>query len=196
MPRYIAATRPGSSSLVLELDPQVLATAREELGLVTGDDLVIRTGDARTAMTAMAPDAYDLVVGDAFGGLAVPWHLTTRELVADVARTLRPDGLYILNVIDYPPLRFARAELATLREVFGHVAVMGPASLASGRSGGNVILLASDAPIAGDAILAADAARGEANVLVSDPADVDAWIGDAQVLTDDYAPVDQLLGHR
>ena len=41
MPRYIDATRPGSRNLVLELDPSVLATAREELGLVTSEDLVV-----------------------------------------------------------------------------------------------------------------------------------------------------------
>lgn len=196
MPRYIEATRPGSRNLVLELDPQVLATAREELGLVTGDDLVVRTGDARTAITDAPTDAFDLVVGDAFGGLAVPWHLATREMVAEVARTLRPGGLYILNVIDYPPLAFARAELATLADVFAHVGVMGPATLATGRSGGNVILIASDQPLAVDAILDADETRGGGNVLVSDPDDIADWIDDAQVLTDDYAPVDQLLGHR
>lgn len=194
MPRYIDATRPGSRNLVLELDPEVLATAREELGLVTGEDLVVRTGDARIGITQAPTDGFDLVVGDAFGGLAVPWHLATREMVDEVARTLRPGGIYILNVIDYPPLRFARAELATLRDVFGHVAVLGPATLATGRSGGNVILVASDEPLPVDAILAADEARGEANVLVGDPADIDSWIGDAQVLTDDFAPVDQLLG--
>jgi SAM-dependent methyltransferase len=196
MPRYIEATRPGSRSLVLELDPEVLATAREELGLVTGDDLVVRTGDARIGITEGATDGYDLVVGDAFGGLAVPWHLTTRELVAEVARVLRPGGVYVLNVIDYPPLAFARAELATLRDVFQHVAVLGPPTLATRRTGGNVVLVASDAPLPVDGILAADELRGGADVLVHDPHELDDWIGDAQVLTDDFAPVDQLLGHR
>ena len=195
MPRYIEATRPGSRSLVLELDPEVLATARDELGLVTGDDLVVRTGDARIGITEAATDGYDLVVGDAFGGLAVPWHLTTRELVAEVARVLRPEGVYILNVIDYPPLRFARAELATLRDVFPHVAVLGPPTLATRRTGGNVILVASDAPLPVDGILVADELRGGGNVLVDDPDDLSDWIGDAQVLTDDFAPVDQLLEH-
>jgi len=196
MPRYVNATRPGSTNLVLELDPEVLATAREELGLVTGDDLEVRTGDARIGITDAPTDGYDLVVGDAFGGLAVPWHLTTRELMAEVARTLRPEGIYILNVIDYPPLRFARAELATLRDVFEHVAVLGPPTLATGRSGGNVILIASDAPLPVDAILEANDARGGGDVLVSDPEDIGEWIGDAQVLTDDLAPVDQLISHR
>lgn len=196
MPRYIEATRPGSTSLVLELDPQVLATAREELGLVTGDALEVRTGDARTAIADAPTDGFDLVVGDAFGGLAVPWHLATREMVEEVARTLRPGGLYILNVIDHPPLAFARAELATLSDVFQHVAVMGPPTLATARSGGNVILIASDQPLPVDAILAADEMRGGGNVLVGDPEGVADWIDGAQVLTDDFAPVDQLLGHR
>lgn len=196
MPRYIEATRPGSRSIVLELDPQVLATAREELGLVTSDALEVLTGDARLGIGDVPTDGVDLVVGDAFGGLAVPWHLATREMVAEVARVLRPGGSYILNVIDYPPLAFARAELATLRDVFGHVGVLGPDTLATGRSGGNVILVASDAPLPVEGILAADGVRGGRNVLVSDPADVADWIGDAQVLTDDFAPVDQLLGDR
>ncbi|MDQ3492701.1 MAG: fused MFS/spermidine synthase, partial [Chloroflexota bacterium] len=50
IPRYLATTRPGSTSLVLELDPTVLAVAREELGLVTSDDLRVRVGDARLGL--------------------------------------------------------------------------------------------------------------------------------------------------
>lgn len=196
VPRYVSATRPGSWNLVLELDPQVLATAREELGLVTGDGLVVRTGDARTAMADLPTDGFDLVVGDAFGGLAVPWHLTTREFVAEVERVLRPGGVYVLNVIDYPPLRFARSELATLRDVFDQVGVLGPATLATGRRGGNVVLVGSDAPLPVARIIEADAQRGGVNVLLSDPTDVARWVDDAQVLTDDFAPVDQLLGDR
>jgi len=156
----VAATRPGSHNLVLELDPEVLATAHEELGLVTGAGLEVPTGDARPGIGEVPSAAVHLVVGDAFGGLAVLWHLATREMVTEVARVLRPGGLYILNVIDYPPLRFARAELATLRDVFPHVGVLGPATLATGRSGGNVILVASDAALPVDAILAADGERG------------------------------------
>ena len=56
----------------------------------------------------------------------MPWHLATREFAADVARVLRPDGIFAQNVIDQPPLRFLGAEVATLREVFAHVAVLAP----------------------------------------------------------------------
>ena len=110
---------------------------------------------------------YDLVIGDAFAGPAVPWHLTTRELVADVQRVLRPGGIYAVNIIDYPPLRLARAQLATFAEVFEHVAVWGPRSRVTGTSGGNVILLASDAPLPTEALLAADRAHGGSASLVA-----------------------------
>jgi hypothetical protein len=82
-----------------------------------------------------------VLVGDAFGSLAVPWHLATREFLEDVRRVLKPDGLVALNLIDRGPLRFARAEVATLLRVFRHVAVVGDT-----REGGNLILLASQRP--------------------------------------------------
>jgi spermidine synthase len=196
LPRYLAATRPDSTSLVLELDPTVLAVAQEELGLVTSDDLRVRVGDARLALAALPADAYDLVVGDAFGGLAVPWHLTTREFAAEVGRVLRPGGLYVINVIDYPPLAFARAEAATLRVVFPHVAVIAPEARVAGRSGGNIVLVASDSPIPAGAILEANRLRLGDDEVVAEGADLDAFIGEAAVLTDDFAPVDQLLSPR
>src|SRR4029079_15485773 len=96
MPRYIAATRPGSYSRVLELDPVVLQTAREQLGLVTSDELEVVIGDARVNLATETDDRQHVVVGDAFAGPAVPWHLTIRELIADVDRVLRPDGIYML----------------------------------------------------------------------------------------------------
>ena len=92
IPRYVATTRPGSDNLVLELDPAVVDLAEDELGLRTGEDLRVMTGDARIAVADLPSDAADLVVGDAFGGRAVPWHLTTREFVTELARVLRDQG--------------------------------------------------------------------------------------------------------
>ena len=48
VPRHLAAVRPGSRSTVLEVDPQIPEIGRESLGLVTGDDLEVEVGDART----------------------------------------------------------------------------------------------------------------------------------------------------
>ncbi len=160
IPRYLAATRPGSDSLVLELDPGVIDVAEDELGLRLGPTLRTITGDARVNLRDVPDDSADLVVGDAFGGRAVPWHLTTTEFVEDIRRVVRDDGVYAQNVIDQPPLGFLRAEVATLREVFEHVAVVGPAGRFDGSEGGNTIVVASDRPLPLAAIAAANEARG------------------------------------
>lgn len=192
LPRYLAAVRPGSSSLVLELDPTLVQLAREELGLRTGEDLRVIEGDARLALAQQPADSYDVVIGDAFGGLAVPWHLTTREVVQEIRRTLRSDGVYALNLIDYPPLGFARAEAATLAAVFDHVAVIAPPQRIAGRGGGNFVMVASDAPMDLAAVQEHNDARGDDDAVAAG-AELEAFIDGAPVLTDAFAPVDQLL---
>ena len=174
VPRHLAAVRPGSRSTVLEVDPQVVALDRAELGLDEVSGLEVVVGDARTGIAEQPTDGFDVVVGDAFGSLAVPWHLATREMAEQVSRVLRPGGTYVLNVIDNPPLAFARAEVATLGAVFAHVSVLAPRQLLEGEDGGNLVVVASDRPLR----LGVDGR---------------AFKGDAQVLTDDDAPVDQLL---
>ncbi len=198
LPRFLAAERPGTVSTVSEIDPGVVAVDEERLGLRTGPDLRVRVEDARSGLRAVADDSLDLVVGDAFGGVSVPWHLTTREALLGVERVLRADGVYAANLIDHGPLGFARAETATLATVFDHVALAAtPGTVAGqgtagGRRGGNLVVLASDAPIDSSAWTDRLAER-EVEWEVIDGAALEAWVGDAPVLTDDYAPVDQLL---
>ena len=181
-PRWLATTRPGSRSTVLELDPDVVEIAREELALQTGPRLTVRTGDARMNILDEPGTAFDLVVGDAFGGLSVPWHLTTREMVEEVHRTLRPGGVYMLNVIDGGPRRLVRAELFTLSRVFEHIAAVAP----PGRADGNYVLVASDEPFTLEGI---DRSQGA----VLSGTRLTEFIGNARALRDDYAPADQLL---
>ncbi len=192
MPRYLQSANPGSTSLVLELDPALVQIARDELGLQTSPDLQVRVGDARLGIREAADDSFDLAIGDAFGGLAVPWHLATREFVEQVDRVLRPGGVYAINVIDHPPLGFVRAEAATLGAVFEHVAVIAPADRLAGRAGGNMILVASHEPIPVPDILAHNVSRGDDDSALTD-AGLASFVGAPRVLTDDFAPVDQLL---
>jgi spermidine synthase/MFS family permease len=195
MPRYLRATRPGSQHLVLELDPLLVEVSQDELGLDLGDDIEVVTGDARLSVRRAEEDRYDLVIGDAFGGVSVPWHLATVEFLRDLERAMTEDGVYVANVIDHGPRDFLRAELATAREVFDHVAVLGPESRFGPRDrpgGGNVVVVASDAPLDLDAILEENRSRGGDAVALSGDA-LDEFIGEAPVLTDDDAPVDQLL---
>jgi spermidine synthase len=195
MPRYLAATRPGSREKVLEIDKGVVDLGRERLGVSGIPNLTVRIGDARVGLAGEPAATYDLVIGDAFGGIAVPWHLTTRQTVEQVGRVLRGDGIYAVNVIDWPPDRFARAELATLRSVFGQVAVAASAATLAGFEGGNHVLLASREPLPLDRIEAALLQR-EPTWRILDPAATAAFAGAAQILTDDHAPVDQLITVR
>ncbi|MBA2769902.1 MAG: fused MFS/spermidine synthase [Sporichthyaceae bacterium] len=189
LPRHLAVVRPGSRSTILEVDPGVLALDRERLGLVTGPDLTVVIGDARTSVAEQPPKAYDVVVGDAFGGLAVPWHLTTSEMIAQVRRVLRPGGVYVLNVIDHPPAHFVRAETATLRAAFEDVLLLGTDAQAAGEEGGNYVLVASDALLPRVELSALAAGRGAPDTAH----DTRSFAAGAPILTDDDAPVDQLL---
>ena len=190
MPRYLRAEYPGTVSTVLEIDKSVLKTAKERLGLETGPDLRVQIGDARIGIREQARDSADFVVSDAFSSLAVPWHLTTTEFIGEVQRVLRPDGVYVQNIIDYPPLRFVRSELRTLQEHFEHVAVIGPASLFNGQSSGNVVLVAANDRLPRQRLRDLVAAQG--NELLTGAA-VRRLVGDSPVITDDFAPIDQWL---
>lgn len=114
--------------------------------------IAVRVEDGRLGLTRLPTEGQDLVVGDAFGGVSVPWHLTTVEAMTDVRRVLTPDGVYVANLIDHGDLAFARAEVATLRQVFDYVVVAGePEDLGmdpvAAPDGGNIVVAASDRPI-------------------------------------------------
>jgi hypothetical protein len=110
--------------------------------------------------------------------------------VEDIDRVLRPDGIYVQNVIDYPSFQFVKAQLATLRERFEHVVAIAHAPFDQAESGGNVVLVASHRPIERGDLEQRVAAHGD--VLV-EGAQLDRFIGSAPVITDDFAPVDQWL---
>lgn len=187
LPRYFADT--ARDQVVLELDPDLVALDRRRLGLTTGPTLRVRTGDGRALLAGEGTDSRDLLIGDAFGHLVVPWHLATVELTRDVRRVLRSDGVYALNVIDGPGRRFVRAEAATVAEVFRNVLVISRAEALAGAQTANFVIVASDAPLDRAAI-------ADAVARVADPAAVveaREWSRGSMILRDDHAPVDQLL---
>lgn len=196
-PRYLAATRPGTQNVVSEIDGGVVRIDQEKLGLASEARMEIRVEDGRLGLARLDDDSRDLIVGDAFGGVSVPWHLTTVEALLDMRRVLKEDGVYVANLIDYGDLAFARAEVLTLTKVFKHVVLIGEADdvgvdSATTADGGNLVVLASDRPVDRRGIQRVlDTRATEWTTTAGN--NLRVWIGDAGVLTDDYAPVDQLL---
>jgi len=196
MPRWLRALHPASSQVVLELDPRVVELASSDLGFIPGPDVTVITGDARLGVRELLrlhgdDRAFEVIIGDAFGGIAVPWHLTTQEFTSDLAALLADDGIYLLNIIDHEERGLLRAELATIAAVLPHVAVLARAD----DQGGNHVVIASRAPLALTEIEAVNRRRGRTDRLIHG-AELAVLIGDARVLTDDRAPVDQLLTAR
>jgi spermidine synthase len=189
-PKYLDAVRPGTEHVVLEIDGELLTIGRNELGFTDEAEVVI--ADARQSISDVLPNSVDLVIGDAFTGLTVPWHLTTREFVSIVDSRMKPGGIYLINVIDYGDIDFARATARTFLEVFDSVAVFAPPSYLAGNSGGNFVVAGSASAIDVNAVVARIRSNGGVEDGISGE-DLSAFIGDAPILHDDYAPVDQMI---
>jgi hypothetical protein len=182
------ATRPGTTSVVSEIDPGSSARPGTSRATTRRAGIQVRVEDGSAGPDPAGrrqPGPGGRATPSA--GSACPWHLTTRERpYARSARVLTGDGTYVVNMIDRGPLAFARAEVATLRSEFAR-ALMARTDTLAGPGGGNLVAIASPAPI--------DTAgsppgwpRTDTGGDVITGAELDAWVDGAPVLTDDYAP--------
>ncbi|WP_433243078.1 spermidine synthase [Streptosporangium sp. CA-135522] len=143
LPRYVAATRPGSRQIVAEPDGGLVQLVRDQLRLKSVPRLKVRILDGRTATAGLQDSSADLFVLDAFSGAMMPLDLATSEYMGDLARVLRPAGSLLVNIADGKGLAFARRVLATVSGVFPHMALLADPGVMRGRRFGNLILAAS-----------------------------------------------------
>ncbi len=132
-PRYAMERMPEARVDVVEIDPKVTFVAREYLGLKDYKGLNAIHMDGRQFVAEKVErGTYDLVIQDAVNDLSVPAHLMTKEYNDAVKATLRPDGVYLLTIIDSIAYgKLWKAAMATLAKTF-------PA--------GNIVLLTAEAP--------------------------------------------------
>ncbi len=159
LPRWLDAVRPGSRQLAVDVDAELVRLVRTWFPLPRAPRLRLRVQDARAAVASLADASQDVVVRDVFAGTSTPPGLTTVEFSSDVARVLRPGGVYLANCADRPPLARAKAEVATLRRVMADVAVLAEPGVLRGRRYGNVVLVAVADREAGPDLDSADLAR-------------------------------------
>jgi spermidine synthase len=161
--RYVAATRPGSRQLAVDVDAAVVELVRERLPLrqparragsragTRAGRVTVRVADARAVLPHLRSGSFDVVIADVFAGARTPAHLTSAEFAAEVHEVLTPDGIFGANIGDGPQLAHARSRTASAIAVFADVCVMADAPVLRGRRFGNLVLAASDAelPVAG-----------------------------------------------
>ncbi|GLI02802.1 spermidine synthase [Phytohabitans aurantiacus] len=149
LPRYVSATRPGSTQRVVEVDGALVELVRRELPWARDPRLKVRVGEAREVLRSLPDAAYDLIVGDVFAGARTPAHLSSVEFAHEVARVLAPAGQYLVNMADGPPLAYARSLAATVRAALPRTCLIADSGVLSGRRYGNLVLVASrvDLPI-------------------------------------------------
>ncbi|UXY18539.1 fused MFS/spermidine synthase [Streptomyces cynarae] len=147
LPRYVAATRPGSRQDVVEADRGLLDLVVEHLPLPADSGITLHAADARAWLEAAPPSSADIVIADVFGGSRVPAHLTTVAYARAAERVLRPDGVYLANLADSAPFAFLRSQLATFATVFQELVLIAEPAVLRGRRFGNAVLLAGHRPL-------------------------------------------------
>lgn len=199
-PRYVEAVYPASSIDVIEIDPAVIAVARERLGLPASSRIRSFNSDARMFLTEWTdPKQYDIVYGDAFNDLSIPYHLTTVEFNRIVAGRLKADGIYLTNIIDkFEGGEFLKAEVNALRAVFPDVYVFGRGEAFRPFDRNTYVVMASKQPLDRDgltALTAGDDPDARTTLLAEERLKAYLTSGRALTLTDDFVPVDQLLAN-
>lgn len=119
--------QPGDHITFYELNPEVLRVAQTYFTFLTNSaarvDVIL--GDARLAMKSERPQAFDLLVVDAFTGDSIPTHLLTEEAIGVYLHHLKRGGVMVFNIsnmhLDLRPVLRADAEK------FGLTAVVAPA---------------------------------------------------------------------
>lgn len=198
-PRCARTLIPSSSVDVVEIDPGVTAVSYSHLGLDPKLNIASYHMDGRQFVAEKAPAGhYHLITLDAVNDLSVPAHLLTREFNEEVKRSLTPDGVYLLTVIDVPNGgRLWAAAVHTLHETFPHVELLISNPNSNLREQQVMVIYASTRPLKLDQLRAEVQKQGVTSPYTHQlpPAELDALLQKRRplVLTDQFAPVDNLM---
>ncbi|HEX6513546.1 MAG TPA: fused MFS/spermidine synthase [Chloroflexota bacterium] len=197
--RYIEAVYPKATDEVFEIDPAVTQTAYEYMGVSPNAPVKTVNIDARLGVRALASDQkFELVLGDAFNDLSVPYHLTTQEFDREVQAHLSPTGFYLDMIIDkMQGGRFIPSIVRTLKTVFPNVYVMSEIDSFNSPAQNTYVVAASMTPL-DEGRLGTVHGQGPNGTLVTkimSSAAMDDWQqhADSVLLTDNYVPADNLL---
>jgi len=97
IPRFLHKHYPAMQIDCVELDPEVIAVARQFFGFAEDQTMRAYAGDGRKFIEQVK-QPYDLIFLDAFGADSIPYSLATREFLLAVRKALTPRGIVVGNV--------------------------------------------------------------------------------------------------
>jgi hypothetical protein len=139
MPRWVAATRPGSRQVVVESAGDVL-DAIAPLGAVAETTVVV--ADAADQLAATRAGSVELLIWDLYDGPRAVTATLTVDGIGLMRNALSPAGLLLLNVSDMVPFDVVRPVLAALRVAFDDALLLAEPTTLRGRRSGNCVLAA------------------------------------------------------
>ena len=156
--------------------------------------MTIRHTDARVALGRALPDSYDVVVGDVFHDVALPYHLTTTEYAALVRSRLADDGLYVLNVVDaFPDPLLVKSIVRTLGQHFPQVEIWLD-RIPDGPGRATFVISAGLRQTAWPRVLESEDGLARSWLRVTESvAETGTPVTRLPVLTDDFVPVERLV---
>jgi spermidine synthase len=140
LPRYVVATHPGSTQVVVEHDRALIAMVARVLGLPPG--VTVHIADARAFVEANT-ERFDIVIADVYRGAQMAPSVSSVQFMHHIQRALSERGVFAVNVTDLPPVTLSRVYAATLRACFPDLCLIAEPGLLRGRRYGNVVLAAS-----------------------------------------------------
>ena len=191
-------TYPESTVEVIEIDPEVTRAAFKYLGLWPDTRTVTHNGDARMVVPTLQKGKYDLVLGDVFRDLSMPFHLSTKEFNEQIRGLLTDEGIYAVNVLDklYSGT-FLRAYVNTLEKTFPHVNILYEDDDWESDARSTYMVVGSFEPLSSAALEGGSNQARLRNLVarIMPESIYESWINSQSniLLTDDYAPVENLV---
>jgi spermidine synthase len=191
---YLGRAMPDAAIDTVEVDPDVITTAKKYFGIRETATVKYFPGDGRVWLKRHAR-TYDVIVVDAYHGGYVPFHMMTKEFYELVRQRLAPGGAAVFNVHDGTKLYIST--IKTLGAVFPSVQLFPSGA-------GETAIVVTHKPPSDDAVARRAAALDEkyrfrfplaklVKTRVTLPS-----LKNADMLTDDFAPVElyKTIGRR
>jgi len=198
-PKQFLEHYPNATIDVVEIDPDVVAVAKDYFGVSDDPRMRVFTMDGRSFLREAG--TYDVVVLDAYSKTYVPFHLMTSEFFESLDEHLAPGGVVVSNLISSligDTSDLLKAEVNTIAGVLPQIYLFptksGQLSLLQ-----NIILVATKSPtrLAEADLMETAEAHPVEGVPLQRYADtlfgLELASDSELVLTDDYAPAEDLL---